>query len=261
MPVKVENIIKQLNTLAPEHLAQDWDNIGLQIGSSSNKVSRILLGLDATTKVIDEAINLKADMIITHHPLIFSPLKSIVQDNPKGNNTYKLIKHNISLYVMHTNFDTAFGGTNDILAAKIGLRKVAVINPDENGMGIGRIGETPTRTIKDLSQILKEELGLSHVRVVGDPGMKVSKVAICTGSGMSFIGSAVGKADVFITGDVKFHEAQEARDLGIGIIDVGHYGSENIAMPSIKDYLDEFFQDHKIEILVSGINEDPFMII
>lgn len=258
MSVKVEHIIEQLNTLAPERLAQSWDNIGLQIGSRDQRVSRILLALDATTNVIDEAITLKADMIITHHPLIFSPLKTILKDHPKGNNIYKLIQNNISLYVMHTNYDTAFGGTNDILGAQIGLKQMEVIEPDENGMGIGRIGQTQTTTIKGLSQILKDKLGLSHVRIVGDLEMAVSKVAICTGSGMSFIEKAIGKADVFITGDVKFHEAQEARDLGIAVIDVGHYGSENIAMPNIKGYLDKFAQDNEIEIFLSTINEDPF---
>ncbi len=261
MPIKAHTIIEALNVLAPEHLAEDWDNIGLQIGAKDHEVSRILVALDATTRVIDEAINLKADMIITHHPLIFSPLKTLLRDTPKGNNIYKLIQNNISLYVMHTNFDTALGGTNDILAEKIGLKNMKVINPDENGMGIGRIGDTQTRTIKDLSQILKDQLGLSHVRVVGDPEVLVNTVAICTGSGMSFIKAAIGKADVFITGDVKFHEAQEAKDLGIGIIDVGHYGSENIAMPSIKGYLDKFAKDHKIEVFLSEINEDPFMTI
>ena len=261
MPIKVQEVIDKLNILAPEHLGQDWDNIGLQIGQASGRVSRILLALDATTKVIDEAINIGADMIITHHPLIFSPLKRISTDTPKGNNIYKLIQNNISLYVMHTNFDTAVGGTNDILGHTIGLEHMVPMNPDENGMGIGRIGKTQTTTMKVLAQDLKRQLGLSNVRLVGSADGIVETVAICTGSGMSFIQSAIGKADVFITGDVKFHEAQEAKDLGIGIIDVGHYGSENIAMPSIKEHLEKLLPTDQLEILVSNINEDPFITI
>lgn len=261
MSVKVKQIIEKLNYLAPEGLAEQWDNIGLQIGCANQSVSKVLLALDATSKVIDEAISINADMIITHHPMIFSPLKRILRDNPKGNNIYKLIKNNISLYVMHTNFDVAFGGTNDILADIIGLKNIKVINPDEDGMGIGRIGETKETTIKELTYKLKKELGILHARVVGDLDMRISKVAICTGSGMNFLQSAIGKADVFITGDVKFHEAQEARDLGIGIIDVGHYGSENIAMPSIKLYLDSFAIESNIKIVISNINEDPFITI
>ncbi|HHX60291.1 MAG TPA: Nif3-like dinuclear metal center hexameric protein [Epulopiscium sp.] len=261
MSIEVKHVIAELNKLAPEHLAEEWDNVGLQIGSRDHQVSRILLALDATSKVIDEAISINADMIITHHPMILSPLKNIVRDNPKGNNIYKLIQNNISLYVMHTNFDTACGGTNDILAQKIGLYNIEVIDPDENGMGIGRIGETKKTTIKELSQQLKKELDITHARVVGNLDRHINKVAICTGSGMSFIKSAIGKADIFITGDVKFHEAQEAQELGIGIIDVGHYGSENIAMPSIKRHLDELSRSNSIEIIISQINEDPFIII
>lgn len=261
MSISVKNIIEKLNNLAPEHLGEEWDNIGLQIGSVDNKVSKILLALDATSGVVDEAISINADMIITHHPMIFSPLKRIVKDHPKGHSIYKLIQNNISLYVMHTNFDTACGGTNDVLADKIGLYNVEAINPNENGMGIGRIGETKKTTIKELSQQLKKVLGISHVRVVGELDESITQVAICTGSGMSVIKSVIGKADVFITGDVKFHEAQEAKELGIGIIDVGHYGSENIAIPSIKDYIDEFALESNIEIVLSNINEDPFTTI
>ena len=261
MPITVEDIIDELNSLAPIHLAQEWDNVGLQIGSKDQEVSKILLALDATTNVVDEAIGKGVDMIITHHPIIFSPLKNIILDNPKGNNIYKLIRNNISLYVMHTNFDTAFGGTNDVLAAVIGLDDVEVLNPDDNGMGIGRIGKTNSITIEELTNKLKSKLNISHARVVGEPGTKISKIAICTGSGMSFMKSVVGKADVLITGDVKFHEAQEARDLGIAIIDVGHYASENIAMPSIKKYLDDLAQENNIDVLLSNINDDPFTTI
>lgn len=261
MSTTTKSIIDKLNNLAPEYLAKGWDNIGLQIGSKNQHVSKILLALDATTNVIDEAINKKVDMIITHHPMIFSPLKNIISDTPNGNNIYKLIQNNISLYAMHTNFDTAFGGTNDILADKIGLNKIEVINPDENGMGIGRIGQTNNKTVKELVEKLKNELKISHVRLVGDLDSKVDRVAICTGSGMSLIQDIAGKADVFITGDVKFHEAQEARDLCVAIIDIGHYASENIAMPSIKRYLHEFSYENDIDIILSEIDEDPFITI
>lgn len=254
-------MIEELNNLAPEALAMEWDNIGLQLGSLDNNVSRILLALDATSKVVEEAIEAKCDMIITHHPMIFSPLKNITTDTPKGSKIYQLIKNDINLYVMHTNFDTAFGGTNDVLAEAIDLSNIEVISPDEKGMGIGRIGQTPKTSIKKLAKLLKEKLGLSHVRIVGELDQEIENVAICTGSGMGFIKDVIGKADVFITGDVKFHEAQDARDLGIGIIDVGHYGSENIAMPKIKAYLEQFSAQHHIDMIISKINEDPFTTI
>ena len=261
MSVKAKAIIQELNTLAPESLAQDWDNVGLQVGSPNHNISRVLLALDATSRVIDEAIDIKADMIITHHPMIFKPVSNVIQEDPTGSKIYKLIKNNISLYVMHTNFDTAFGGTNDILGAKIGLTKVEVLNPDENGMGIGRVGELAKTSVKELVGSLKKALGLEYVRVIGDLDREIETIGICTGSGMSFMRHAAPRADVFITGDVKFHEAQEAGELGIVVIDVGHYGSENIAMPGIKEYLSKFSAANNIEILISQINEDPFTII
>lgn len=261
MSARVKDVITSLNQLAPEDLAQDWDNVGLQIGSLENKVSTILLALDGTLEVIQEAINLKADMIITHHPMIFSPLTKITNDTPQGKKIYQLINHNINLYTLHTNFDTAFGGTNDILANKIGLKEVEVINPNSDGMGIGRMGNIKRTSIKELVHMLKKELQVSHIRAVGDLDQEVTRVAICTGSGMGFIKSVIGKVDILITGDVKFHEAQEAKELGINVLDVGHYYSENIAMPSIKDHMEQLAKEHDIEILVSQINGDPFITI
>ena len=128
-------------------------------------------------------------------------------------------------------------------------------------MGIGRIGDIKATTMAQLAHKLKEDLNISHARIVGNLQQEVNKVAICTGSGMSFLKHAIGKADVFITGDVKFHEAQDAWENHIGVIDVGHYGSENIVMPRIKEYMDEFTEENNVEVIVSQINGDPFNII
>ena len=261
MSVKVKKILEKLQDLAPDNLAEDWDNIGLQVGSIHNKVSKILLALDATQSVIEEAINIGAHMIITHHPMIFTPIKKVTKDEPIGNNIYKLIQNNISLYVMHTNLDATFGGTNDVLGNIIGLYNVEGLSPNERGMGIGRIGDIKTTTITQLTHKLKQGLNISYARIVGSPEKEVNKVAICTGSGMSFLEYAVGRADVFITGDVKFHEAQNAWENHIGVIDVGHYGSENIVMPKLKEYMREFMIENNVEIVVSQINGDPFNII
>ncbi len=261
MSVAVSKIVESLETLAPKTLAQDWDNVGLQVGAMDHQVSKVLLALDATSGVIEEAIRLGADMIVTHHPMIFKPIKHIVMDDYLGQCIYQLIKNNISLYVMHTNFDTAWGGSNDVLGQLIGLDNIKVLSPDEDGMGIGRLGEIPPITLKDLTYKLKKTLNISHARLVGRPHQLVEKVAICTGSGMGFLTSAIGLADVFITGDVKFHEAQMAKQHNIAIIDVGHYGSENIAMPTIKTYLKDLIINDDLEVVVSQLNEDPFHII
>lgn len=267
MSIEVKDIIEKLRRLAPENLAQPWDNVGLQIGSMNNAVKKILLALDVTQGVIDEAIQNKADMIVTHHPLIFTPLKKITKDDPKEESIYKLIQNNINVYVMHTNLDSTSGGTNDVLGAKIGIFNSSPLvmhgNELESGqeVGLGRIGNIETTTIKELSYKLKEALEIHAIRVVGDLNKKVSKIAICTGSGMSFLQNAIGKADVYITGDIKFHEAQEAILHGIGLIDVGHYASENIVMPSIKSYLNEFANRNNLEVIVSKIDDEPFITI
>jgi len=261
MSVKVDQIVGKLVGLAPEYLAEDWDNIGLQIGSMDNDISKILVALDATERVIDEAVEIGANMIIVHHPMIFNPLKKVTKDDPIGKSIYKLIKNDISLYVMHTNFDAAFGGTNDVLSNIIGLYNIEGLTANDDGLGIGRKGDIKATTIEGLAHKLKKDLNLPYARIVGKPGQEVKKVAICTGSGMSYLKHAIGLADVFITGDVKFHEAQGALENNIGIIDVGHYGSENIAMPSIKEYMQEFIEENNIEMIVSQINEDPFKII
>jgi len=261
MSVKISKVLEKLESLAPKYLAQDWDNIGLQIGSINNDVSKILVALDATEKVIKEAVHIGANMIIVHHPMIFNPIAKVTSDDPLGKSIYVLIKNNISLYAMHTNFDAALGGTNDILSNIIGLCNIKGLTPNEDGMGIGRIGDIKATTIEKLAHQLKKDLGLSHARIVGNPKQAIKKVAICTGSGMSYLKHAIGFADVFITGDVKFHEAQEAQQNHIGIIDIGHYGSENIAMPSIKEYMKEFIIENNIEMIVSQINDDPFNIV
>ena len=234
MSIKVREIVEKLNKLAPEHLAEDWDNIGLQVGSMESDITKILVALDASQAVIDEAIQKAANMIIVHHPMIFNPLKKITKDDADGRKIYKLIKNDISLYVMHTNFDATLGGTNDILSKIIGLTNIKVLRPSEEGMGIGRVGDITKTTIGNLGHKLKKDLSLTHAKIVGSPQKEINKVAICTGSGMAYLKYAIGIADVFITGDVKFHEAQKALENKIGIIDIGHYGSENIAMPSNK---------------------------
>lgn len=274
MSVKVGRIIHQLQKFAPEYLAESWDKIGLQIGSINNDVSKVLLALDATSKVIDEAINQKVEMIITHHPFLFNSIDSITKDTPIGYNIYKLIENNISIYTMHTNLDATFGGTNDVLAKKLNLTHIEALVPsnqdglnstnlqDKKGIyGLGRVGTIEKTTVEQLAYQLKKALGTEAVRVVGDLKQKVNKVALCTGSGMSLLNHVIGKADLYITGDVKFHEAQKGIDYNVGIIDVGHYASENIVLPTIKKYMGDFATEHGVEFIVSNVNDEPFKTI
>ncbi|WP_058486358.1 Nif3-like dinuclear metal center hexameric protein [Defluviitalea phaphyphila] len=262
MSVKCKKIIEELNKLAPEYLAEEWDNVGLMIGDIDQEVNRVLIALDAIPEVIEEAIKEKVDLIITHHPFIFKPLKSITKNDAIGQSIYSLIKNNIGVYSAHTNLDIAFGGTNDTLANLLELENISVLKEIDN-YGMGRIGNLKNAcTLEEYAKFVKEKLKISNIRVVGNPTKVINIVALTTGSGISYIQEAVNKkADLFITGDVKFHDAQKAKELGIALIDAGHYGTENIIIPVIKKYLENINkEDKKLEIIVSKINGDPFIL-
>ncbi|NLK21435.1 MAG: Nif3-like dinuclear metal center hexameric protein [Epulopiscium sp.] len=271
MSIKCNIIIKELNKLAPDGLAEEWDNVGLIIGDMEAEIHTILIALDAIPEVIDEAIKVKADLIITHHPLIFKPIKSIRKDMALGRSIYKLIQNNIGIYSAHTNLDSAFGGTNDTLAKILELENLSVLSEnhlhssnEEYIQGMGRIGTLKrTSTLKEYGELVKNKLGLSNIKLVGNESSIISKVAITTGSGMSYLKDAVNKkADLFITGDIKYHEAQQALEMGITLIDAGHYGTENIIVPVIKQYLKKLQNEHSgLNIKTSQINGDPFKVI
>jgi dinuclear metal center YbgI/SA1388 family protein len=257
-----------MEKIAPTHLAESWDNVGLLVGDSNAYISKLLLALDATDEVIDEAIKVKANLIITHHPILFKPVKSVTTSTLNGR-LYKLIQNNISVYAAHTNFDIASGGTSDILAEKLNLKQIDVLEPtvdfENKTYGIGRIGTLQEETtFLDFIKILKEVLGLKRLNVVGDLSKKIKKVALSTGSGSEYLEQAYKKgADVYISGDVKYHDAQIAQELGICWVDATHYASENLAMPILKQYLEQEFSLKKldVEIFVSEINGQPFVNI
>lgn len=241
--MKCYELIKQLEHFAPLELAEEWDNPGLIVGDTKQEIKKVLVALDATLEVIDEAVEIGADIIVTHHPMLFSSVKKITNETATGIKIRNLIKNNISHYAMHTNLDIAFGGTNDQLAKIAGLEGVDILREscEQNGKtnGLGRIGnlKNPT-TFEEFSRILKQGLGLANIRVVGDGAKRIKRVALCTGSGFEFMEDAVKKgADVFITADLRYHESQKAIEAGICLIDATHYASENIIVPVICRYI------------------------
>lgn len=356
----LKDVIGQLEVLAPRSLAEKWDHVGLMVGSKNSKVEKILCALDLTDTVLHEAINEGIDCIVTHHPFLFKPLANIDLESEKGRMIAKLIKYNIAVYSMHTNYDIAEGGLNDYLAQLIGLQDVKVLSPTqkeklckcivyvpeshyevvretiiahnncaigaykgctyttlgegtfiplegstpylgaegvlekvqekqisfmtymeevsnileeikkvhpyeeiafdtynlnhvEKVYGIGRYGNlVEPQSINVFIERLKTIFKISHVRVTDLKEKSVERVAICSGSGAEFIKDAARVADVYITGDLKFHEAQIAQELGITVIDVGHYASENIAMTHIAEYLKEKCEG--CQVLVSEVN-------
>lgn len=368
---KTADIVGVINKMAPIALAEAWDNSGLQIGDPAAGVTRIMVALDPTPDVIDYAIKASCQLLVTHHPLIFKPLKSISTATPHGASIQKAIKGGLSILSMHTNYDIASGGLNDLLAAKIGLSnavplrvttacelvKLVVFVPVDHvervrsalfsftakqgnyrdcsfaagGVGTftplegaepfsGTVGMLSTtdeerlellvervqlpRTIKallavhpyeepafDLYPLLNEgeKLGIGRIgrlaepvtlaeyacrlrkilsapalRYVGDPAARISKVALCSGSGASLLHDAARSgADLLVTGDVKYHEARDAEDLGLSLIDAGHFPTEIIMVDEITERLGRV-------LLTSGYTEcqveacrtetDPFRI-
>ena len=257
----VKGIVEFLEEKFPKNLAYDWDNVGLQIGDLNHEVNNVMVALDATTLVIDEAIEKNIDLIITHHPFIFSSLKSIDFTTPRGKNIQKLIKNDIALYTMHTNYDVASGGMNDALAEAMGLldvRPFAMINDIH---GLGRIGVLDTAmTINSLCdsirfERLKDEVSDIKTVETGSAGC-IKKVAVIGGSGGKYVHEAkkLG-ADVFITGDITYHTAVDAKEIGINIIDIGHF-SEVIMEGKIAELLGKEFSDDA-KIIKPSVSTNP----
>jgi len=220
----VKDIIKFLEEKFPPHLAYDWDNVGLQIGDANCEVKSIMVELDATTPVINEAIEKGVDLIVTHHPFIFSPLKAIDLATPKGENIRNLIKNDIAIYTMHTNYDVAPGGMNDRLAKEIGLEDCEPLCED----GLGRIGFNNNEYAKDIKKYVEHvihQFALCGANFIdGGKTHQIDKVAIIGGSGGKYIHEAkAAGADVFITGEITHHKALEAQEIGLSVIDVGHF--------------------------------------
>jgi dinuclear metal center YbgI/SA1388 family protein len=333
---KVADIVGIINKIAPSELAEAWDNPGLQIGDPAAAVDRVMVALDPTPDVIDSAIAASCQLLVTHHPLIFKPLKSISAANPLGASIQKAIKGGVSIVTLHTNYDIADGGLNDVLACKIGLsdsvplritssaelvklvvfvpvdhldqvraalfpfavtqgnyrdcsfaavgtgtytplkgaepfsgtvgvlakeseerlelliaaaqmsrvvKALLAVHPYEEPafdlyplinkgaqLGLGRIGRLAgSVTLAEYADRLRNVLSAPALRYVGAPNTMISKVALCSGSGASLLRDAVrAGADVLVTGDVKYHEAREAEDCGLALIDAGHYPTEII---------------------------------
>lgn len=369
MLVNSQKIIKIIEGFAPKYYAEKWDNVGFQVGNMSSEVDKVMVTLDITDDVIDEAIEKNVDLIITHHPLIFSSLKSITDDTVIGRRIRKLIKHGINVYAAHTNLDMANGGLSDYLAEVLELDnikglsseyqekylKLSVFVPNENqedvrsamfkygagniesysecsftSNGIGTfkpldgsnpyIGTEDQRisvdevkidviiresdvfqvvdamkkahpyevpaydliklenviesysvakygtlqkqmTVDEFVEHVKAKLNLKHIKMTGSREGKLYKVGLCNGAGADFIKAAKrAGCDIFVTGDVKYHEAQSASEMGLRVIDAGHYETENIYMDRLKDMLVLEFEKkgYDVNIIRSEVNTNYF---
>ena len=365
--MKIGEVVNALETLAPKNLAESWDNPGLQVGDTEQECTGVLLSLDVSDSVIDEAVQRGANLVVSHHPLLFSPLKSLDIRSTTGKLLKKCLSHNVTVYCLHTNLDKAEGGMNDYAAGLLGLCRVSTLHPrisrDETyklvtfvppesreavlkalfDAGGGRIGnyegcsfscpgegtffpgedtspvvgekgvlnrvaesrievlfspgdlqqgiaaletahpyEVPAYDIYPLASVssgtgflrigvfdpqlsweeflerVEKAFDGSDYRIVGKKISKVSRVALCTGSGASFIPQAAAVAEVFLTGDVKYHEAQKAQSLHLTVIEVGHFPMERIFVDLMISLLEKVGVFPRVKVYKSHFETDPF---
>ena len=254
------DIIEVMERTYPKHAALEWDNVGLLVGRMEKEVKKIYVALDATDEVITDAIDKGVDMLITHHPLVFDPMKQITDEHFIGSRVVKLLQHDISYYALHTNYDVL--GMAELSSQILGLRRAEVLEVTnaEKGEGIGRVGFfSKDITLLECAELVKEKFSLSHVKVFGNLNKMVKKVAISPGSGKHMSELAVAKqADVFVTGDIDHHEGIDAVAQGVAIVDAGHYGLEHIFISDIASYLTNHLDN--IEIMKASI-QHPFQMI
>ena len=226
MQHKVKDVMAVIEEFAPLALQEKWDNSGLCIGSPEDKVSSVLLGLDCTPELVDEAIACGADMIVTHHPLIFSGLKKISAEDLVGEAVVKAIRAGISVYAAHTSADKVIAGVSGAMAARLGLKDVRILDEDGEGTGLGVVGNLPeSMTAQDALELVKERFALKVVKSSKPVGCKIERVAMCGGSGGSLIGAArAAGAQLYISGDISYHNFFTPE--GFMIMDIGHYESE-----------------------------------
>ncbi|MBS3947724.1 MAG: Nif3-like dinuclear metal center hexameric protein [Dethiobacter sp.] len=368
MPLFAQTLISYLEQFAPRRLAYDWDNVGLLVGSQQATVHKILIALDVDARVLEEALALRADFIVSHHPLIFRPLKALRTDLPAGKLIATALAAGISIFAAHTNLDATAGGVSDTLADCLGvseteilrvtgsdtLEKIVVFVPEghednvrramaaagagrignyshctfqtkgtgtfmpllgatpfigEHGkleeveelrvetvfpatlrnrvvrallkahpyeevaydlyplqnewhsFGLGRVGLVNACTLTEFAQVVQENLAVRNVRIVGDGSAIVRKVAVCGGSGGDLIQAALfAGADVLVTGDVRYHEAQEAMAVGLAVIDAGHDATEKVIVPVLRDYLLARIREsgETAEVVASTVGTSPW---
>ena len=252
MLATVNDLVELLEELMPSNLAEDWDNVGLMVGRKGKTVKRILLALDLTKEVVEQAIAQKIDMIITHHPAIFKKLKRVVDNDWQQDLLLTLMENGIAVYSAHTNLDCVSTGVNDVLAKLLKLDDADILD-DSNGLG--RIGCVEKMTLTDYAQFVKTALKADYV-IVGDAGKQVHKVAVCGGAGSDLIDLALAKgADTLVTGDVKYHSAQQAVFSGLNIIDAGHQPTELPVLDKLADRLSMRLVERDMDVVVNVARE------
>lgn len=250
----VSEIRDYMEEKVPTSLKREFDNVGLLVGICGAEVSTVLCALDITDAVIEEALSIGAQLIVSHHPLLFDPLKHITDDDPKGRKVIRLIRSGISAICLHTNLDTVDGGVNDCLMAALGGKVTGLLDPhgtypDGRPCGISRLGElsAPVEFSEFLART-KQRLHSNGLRYV-DGGRPVWKLACCGGAGGSDMWKAAeAGCDTYVTADVKYDVFLSAKELGLNLIDADHFCTENVVVPHLKQLLLAGFPDLDVRI-------------
>lgn len=243
--VNLTEIIAFLNTVAPQDFKEDYDNVGLLIGDEAKKVHTVLVSLDADESVAKEALKKEADLVLTHHPLIFKPLKRITNDNSVERTVTSLLKNDIALFSMHTNFDSVKDGLGDLFLDKLADTKNRTTIEGDGENGIGRFAEVLSpMTLEDLLSNIKQQFSLSNIRYVGDEERNIKTIAVCNGGGAEFVYRAKEMgADCYVSGDIKYQHARFAYENDIALIEVPHFAAEKIFVDFAASLLQEKFGD------------------
>ncbi|NLB81068.1 MAG: Nif3-like dinuclear metal center hexameric protein [Clostridiaceae bacterium] len=243
---KVIDIVKIMEDYAPVTLAEQWDNVGLLVGSCNDKVKTVLVALDLDENTVNEAVNVGADVIITHHPILLTPINCITDDSVTGRLLIRLIKQNISLYSAHTNLDTTKGGVNDALAQKLGLTNVEELFTI-GFEGSARMGNIKEQTLGAFVDYVRNMLNSTVIKCIGDKSKQIKKIAVCGGSGGHMIDGALQNGcDAIVVGEAKYSDEQKAYQLGLGLIEAGHFETETIVCEEIAQRLKAVTDNVKI---------------
>lgn len=248
-----------LYTLAPKEGAMSWDNVGLLVGNPTQEVTKILIALDGTLAVAQEAVALGCDTVVTHHPIMnckWTPVQSLREDTLQGKLLRYLVRQDLGVISMHTNLDVAPGGVNDLLAQALDLQDIAPLADD----GIGRIGKlTNPMAVSDFVAFVKEKLGANGVRYA-DGGGEISTVGVGGGACHDYAKLAYDKGcDAFVTSDVGYHDFLDTRDLGKTLVDAGHFPTENPVCQLLQTMLQAQFPG--VEVLVSQTHREVIQYI
>ncbi len=263
MNATVKDIEDALFSWAPPSLAEEWDNVGLQCGNPEAVIQKIVVGLDITPAILSFCLEQKAELVISHHPLIFRPLSCLNLQRYTARLLAGFLRHDIAVISMHTNLDSCLGGVNDRLCTLLGLKDTGPLIPNSTNpsAGLGRLGMlTRSMSQEEFLEHVRSRLNRSYVTYAGLTTRPISRVAVCSGSGSTLFDQALSKgAEAFVTAEIKHSAARKAEAAGLLLIDGGHFSTERPIVTDIREYLAKVVKQNgwDIEILVFYKEDAP----